>query len=285
MNDKLNDITDSSTANNYILQNFKRESVDIRLNNPLFFDGIIFIFCLKGSGGIRFNYRNISIKENCVITILPKQIVEVIDKSDDCLLEILFVSLSFLEILPYNNYDLFYKIAKFPCIETDGENMFDIMELHSLVVKYNLEDNDFHQRQMIAGLLYATVAKVTSVYFKNPDKVPDKKQSRKEELTENFFTLLLNNTENERSVSYYADKLFLTPKYLSGTIKNVTGKSIQYWINENVLLKSKNLLRTTTDSILEISEKMNFPTPSSFIHFFRKHVGVTPLKYREGNVL
>lgn len=271
---------DAFAIKNFIMLNYKRNSFELNLNEPFFFDGSIFIICLKGSGVIRINYKNYELRTNSVLTVFPKQIVETIQKTDDYLIEILFISSSFIAELPFHNYSILYKITKNPCVQVAKKDMFDLLELHALVVKYNYETDNYFRKQMITGLLYTLVMKISTLYTKEFQADKERKISRQEELTEKFFVLLLNNETNERQVSYYAEKLFLTPKYLSGMIKKETGYPIQNWINEVILLHAKNLLKTTPDSILEISEKLNFPTPSSFIHFFKLHLGMTPLKYR-----
>ena len=86
--------------------------------------------------------------------------------------------------------------------------------------------------------------------------------------------------KQDRSVSFYADKLCLTSKYLSTVIKEVTGRSVLAWINETVIAEAKILLKTSEMTVMQISEELNFPNPSFFGRFFKQYTGVTPLKYR-----
>lgn len=97
-----------------------------------------------------------------------------------------------------------------------------------------------------------------------------------------FFRLLVNNFKKHRAVSFYADKLCFTPKYLSSVVKKVTGYTIQEWINELVINHTKNLLKMTDKTVLEISEEMNFSNPSFFGRFFKQYTGLTPLQFRNG---
>lgn len=72
----------------------------------------------------------------------------------------------------------------------------------------------------------------------------------------------------------------MTPKYLSVAVKSITHYSVQMWINEVVLFESKRALRATDLTVQQISEKLHFPNSSSFVRFFRTHIGVSPLRYR-----
>lgn len=82
-------------------------------------------------------------------------------------------------------------------------------------------------------------------------------------------------------MSFYAEKMNRTPKYLSGEIKRITGRSILEWINEAVLIEMKVQLKTTDYTVLQISEVLNFSSPSVFVQFFKHHTGITPLQYRK----
>ena len=72
----------------------------------------------------------------------------------------------------------------------------------------------------------------------------------------------------------------ITPKYLSETVKVVSGRTPNEWVDSYVTLELRVMLKTTTKSIKEIAEEMNFPNQSFLGKFFREHVGVSPTVYR-----
>ena len=85
---------------------------------------------------------------------------------------------------------------------------------------------------------------------------------------------------SERNMAFYADKLCLTPKYLSKLVKSVSGRSAPDWIDAFVILEAKNMLKYSDLSIKEIVCKLNFPNQSVFYKFFKSHAGKTPSQYR-----
>ena len=93
--------------------------------------------------------------------------------------------------------------------------------------------------------------------------------------------LIMNHNKQERKVAFYADKLCITPKYLSEVVKEKTKKTPIEWINDSVIIIAKTFLKSTDLSIIHISEELNFPNPSFFCRYFKKHTGISPLKYRE----
>lgn len=100
-------------------------------------------------------------------------------------------------------------------------------------------------------------------------------------IVQEFFMAVNADNANHRSVSYYADMLCYSPKYLSYIIKNAIGKSPLQIINENAIVQIKNKLKYTNMSIKEMSDFFNFPNASFFCKFFKLHTGCTPLKFRQ----
>ena len=103
---------------------------------------------------------------------------------------------------------------------------------------------------------------------------------RLREISEEFIRLVSENVENERNLSFYADKLCITPKYLSEAVVKATGKKALGWIEEHIIMKAKEMLIGTDKSVSAIARQMNFYTPSDFCKYFKKNTGQTPREYR-----
>ena len=114
-------------------------------------------------------------------------------------------------------------------------------------------------------------------------QMPDSTRLNDERLSDEFFLLLSKNFRSNRKVKFYADKMALTPKYLSMAIRRITGKSIHEWVDDAIILEIKNLLKTTDLTVLQISEELNFCSASALVQFFRKHTGLTPRRYRQSD--
>ncbi|HEX8461012.1 MAG TPA: helix-turn-helix transcriptional regulator, partial [Segetibacter sp.] len=92
--------------------------------------------------------------------------------------------------------------------------------------------------------------------------------------------LVAQHFEEERSVGYFAELLHVTPKHLSETIKEVTGKTAGKLIDQAVITQAKVLLRNPAMNIGEVATALHFSDQSFFGKFFKKHVGLSPIKYR-----
>ena len=106
------------------------------------------------------------------------------------------------------------------------------------------------------------------------------KSSRQEMLHSKFIDLLSRNFRTEREVKFYAEKLCVTPKYLSQVVSGLTGRTPSDYIKEFVVMESKALLNSTPMTIQQISDEMHFPSQSFFGKYFKRIVGMSPKEYR-----
>lgn len=141
------------------------------------------------------------------------------------------------------------------------------------------EDN----AEVIKGLAIALASTITSLLHKyQQTRMPESEQDepRAKQLFNKFMKLLSAYHTKERSLQFYADKMCLTPKYVSGAIKSFSGKGPLDWINEYVVLEAEMMLRYTKMSVQGIAYALNFPTQSAFGEYFKQQTGMSPREYR-----
>ena len=108
------------------------------------------------------------------------------------------------------------------------------------------------------------------------------KQSSAEAIFMKFVRLVELHYRHERRVGWYARELCISAKYLSETVKQVSHRTPNEWIDNYVLKELRVQLRNTSKSIKEISNELHFTNQSFMGKFFKEHVGVSPLTYRKG---
>ncbi len=250
-------------------------------NHPYMLDGIAFSICIQGYGRMKINLKEYVVEKNTIITIVPNTVVVLLERSEDFLMEYLLFSVDFLgDIGIVASTGLYEKIEAEPCLHVSEEEALTLLELHAGAVKqYNRIDHIFRE-ELSKTLLVAILLEVASIY--NISREHEiKKLNRKEKLFNDFMQLLVKYNTKERSVTFYADQLCLTPKYMAQIIKEVSGKPALEWINNMTILSIKAMLKSSNHTILQISEDMNFPNPSFFGRYFKEHTGMTPMQYRE----
>ena len=82
------------------------------------------------------------------------------------------------------------------------------------------------------------------------------------------------------TVHFFAEKLNLSPNYLSDMLRTITGQSTQQHIHNKLIEKAKEALSTTNLSVSEIAYQLGFEHPQSFSKLFKTKMNISPIKYR-----
>ena len=250
----------------------------VRKSNQFLFDGFVISLIDNEEIEIEINGKNYH-HNNYSLMFLPPQSFINIKKNATNLRnkQTIITSLDMIMSMPTPlDTEIINLARRSPIIEINQQEF-------NLLQRYFNHINDTYQttsnpyrKDIITSLLYAMTLEITNIL--NTKIIPN--QLKNEALSDRFFLLLAKHYKTEHSVSFYADKMALTPKYLTTAIKRITGKSILTWINNAIIIEIKIQLKTTDKTILQISEDLNFSTPSAMIQFFKLHIGTTPLKYR-----
>lgn len=263
-----------------ISDGIKKDSV-VSLEHPTVMTGVVFVLCLKGEGKMKINMKEYDISSNMILTVLPGSICEVISYSSAIHLEYLFFTLDFAYgISTPNEMNILEKIDQHHCVKLSDEQFNILMDFHAFILRQYKRVEHPYRKILVRNLLASFLTEVSGIY-KGTGGNEYEITGRREEIFRNFGKLLLENIKNERTVQFYADKMCLSAKYLSQLIKEISGKPIMYWINEFTIVIIKAMLKTSGLSVLQISEELNFPNPSFFGRYFKKHTGITPIQYRE----
>ncbi|MEO6313649.1 MAG: helix-turn-helix transcriptional regulator [Chitinophagaceae bacterium] len=81
-------------------------------------------------------------------------------------------------------------------------------------------------------------------------------------------------------VRYLADQLHVSPDYLSGLLKSLTGMTTQQHIHEKLIERAKQQLSATNLSVSEIAYQLGFEHSQSFSKLFKTKTGFSPLSFR-----
>lgn len=113
------------------------------------------------------------------------------------------------------------------------------------------------------------------------DKELFKNYNRAEYLAVQFIILARESYKEQTKLDYYADQLAVSVKYLSETLKSVTGKTAKEILVELRLSQAKLYLTTSDLTISEIAYALSYGSPASFSKSFRQEIGLSPKEYRE----
>lgn len=281
MYDRLLELADKSVS---IDDNFAMVSGSINLFEqecPIHTDRNYIGFCLSGSGNVEINLKTITISKNDLFFIARHSIVFNKESSDD-------FRYVFFSISPEYMKDLLNDLRKYPpvflanqnkpTLSLKDEEMEHLMTIFNLMWKHMEEEQNEHQRDIVKHLLCSILISIHRLADRNKNILES--ISRKEEMVRKFFNLVFENFKEAKDVSFYADKLCVSPKYLSSLVKKVVGQPAKECIDYCVILESKLMLRSSC-TIQEISQELNFPNQSFFGKYFKKHTGMSPINYRK----
>lgn len=221
-------------------------------------------------------------KAPAVFTIAPSAIRNFTDLGSPYDARILFFR---KEVFLEGQADINY-LDKFDFFEESGQQVvsltseqFQLFDNYFNVIQKKSLENAPHTSDIIRSLIYIVLSELNDVHNsiskENPTKI-----DKKSHILSEFKSLLAKHFIEERKVSFYAEKLNLTPKYFSTLIKEASGKTAGAWINEMLLLEAKVRLKNKDQSVAQIAYNLNFSDPSHFGKFFKKHTGVSPMEFR-----
>ena len=241
----------------------------------------IVIYCVKGNAKIDIYSNKHIITPKELIIILPGQLVALTDVSVDFQIRYFTITESFYTdilsgISRFSPHFFFYMRQHYYFKMEDVETL-SFVDFFELLIRKAVDPENLYRRESVILLLRILFL---DIYNNSLDSTATI-DVHKKELTHKFFQLVMSNYKVNRSVTFYANSLCITPKYLTMVVKEVSGKSAKDWITEYMILELKGLLTNSTLNIQEIVEKTQFSNQSSLGRFFRRHTGLSPLQYRK----
>lgn len=257
------------------------------VNLPFRFDGVMMVWCIEGHLKVSFNLMEYEIKPNSLFICVPGNVLklnDIVGENED--LHYVCVAMS-KEFASNQKIDVNKAFPKGLALIDDPSVRLTDPEASMLAVHLDLmgkmtESDMPYKSDCVLSLWSSMFYVLAGALDRRADMADSVNESttRSRLLFQQFVNLVSQNYHMHRNVGFYADKLCLTPKYLSKLIKVATGRSAPEWIDAYVILEAKNLLKYSNDSIKEIVYKLNFPNQSVFYKFFKTRTGMTPSEYR-----
>lgn len=244
---------------------------------------IIIALCTAGRVQYRMDTQEQLVSPGQVIIISERHVIDNYMASPDLEGLCMILSADFYREIIQNVSDvssLFLFSKTHPVFTLTQKDIKTYKEyFHVIKKKINDKGNHFH-KDLIRTLLLAMFYDLSNVIYQ-AQQVNDSRQTRNDIIFTKFIKLLETHCKEERRVGWYAQQLCITPKYLSETVKAVSQRTPNEWIDNYVIMEARVLLKNTTKSIKEIAEELHFPNQSFLGKYFREHVGVSPKQYRK----
>lgn len=179
-----------------------------------------------------------------------------------------------------HNYGFFSYTNNKALFLSDKEEQTILNLFKSIEQECQNNTDQFSQDVLIANieLLLVHIDRYYNRQFLTRKNISNDTLSQMEEILNNYFEA---EPTQLPTVQYVADKLNLSPTYLSDLLKNLTGLTAQQHIHEKLIEKAKELLSTSNLSVSEIAYQLGFEFPQSFNKLFKKKTDLTPLEFKQ----
>ena len=218
-----------------------------------------------------------------VIIISEEQVVADYMLSRDCKGIALIMSYDFFQNIVSGVHELsalFLFARTHPVFHLD-DNQTKALENDIEHIKEKIIDVGHRfRRELVMTMLKALIIDMSNIIYRF-QQVGDEAQTRAEVIFRDFIQTVEKNYRTERRVSWYAQQLCITSKYLSETVRTVSRRTPSDWIDSYVTRELRVMLRNSTMSIKQIADELNFANQSFMGKYFKEHVGMSPSKFRK----
>lgn len=261
------------------------------LTHPMRLKSVSVILCLRGCMEIDINTSHYSIRPNSLMAVTMGNVLSIreinTEEFEAC---VLMISNEFLSGL---NFDINvinsvnFEPGRPPFLQVSEREM-KLLKAYFDLIHYNTMENTDPifvksiSRNLFAAAIYQMlqiVSRVQGVASQRETSMTAR-ASRCHNYVRDFHNLVLLHHREHRNVAFYASKLFLSSKYLSHIIKEMTGRSAAEWIDHYVILEAKNMLRYSGKNVQQVAYDLNFPNQSAFGKYFKHITGMSPTQFQ-----
>lgn len=261
----------------------KTRSLDEWVDEYVVIDYGMILLCTEGEANIRVHFSEWLLKPGSVITLFPGDVVSITHKSEEFKAETLRYAASLLREASLQLEHTVYSELKTDRCRTESPTLTSIVSnMFALLRLYFEQEGCTCLDQLVLLQLKAFFLGFYDYLYRNPIKrTADNGSPRTRELFNRFMRELENRYRQSRDVSFYAELLNISPKYLNIVTQRITSHTIKTIIDQYVVLQIKQSLTTEEKSIKQLAWEYHFSDLSFFCRYFKQHTGMTPQQFRK----
>lgn len=252
------------------------------VNYPMKLSFTIAILIVSGGINVKINLENFEARAGDAITVFKGNIGEFCSLLPDTRMAVIAFSDEFFNVV--KNIDTALSIQQHiytnPVLHLDRGFIDEALDIYRRMKSKLTETDNFFREGALHGYTQVLMYNAYNYFTKMKNNVEDTSEyNRNQEIYKRFMQAVQKNYMQERSITYYADLLCISPKYLSQVIKNVTGRLAGEWIRDYVILEAKALLKSNKYTVQQVCDMLNFANQSFFGKYFKKRTGMSPKAY------
>ena len=240
------------------------------------------LLCLAGEGSFVFNEKCYHIVKNDLVVIPNPTKMKNLAAHDDLQVEWFAADYKFLQnLLPSNNYSIGGSISlnQDPVVPLTEEQAARILEDFHRLRDRMVERQLMFYHELMGSLCLTMMYDIFEAHAQRD--ATENHSDRAGYIVKQLMAMLATGiSQTEREVRYYAKRLNVSPKYLSATVRRMTGHSVTSYIDRHSIPILKDYLNDERLSLTQIADLMNFTSLSYFSRYCTKHLGQSPSEYR-----
>ena len=233
----------------------------------------------NGRARVLINLIEYIFRPNYISLIAPGSIIQIIETSQDFDAHMMAIEHNFLPVSGKEEFFAHFLQRKknllLPLTTTEQVQIENF-----ITVMWDVLQEPVFRKEVIQHLLAVLLYNIEYI-AKNKGQSESSPLTHQNDIFQRFISLVNTYSKTERNVSFYADKLCLTPRYLNTVIRQASQQTVMDWINQSIILEAKVLLKHSNRLVYQISDELNFPNPSFFSKFFKRMTGMTPQEYQK----
>lgn len=252
--------------------------------DPIRVNAIVFILCTQGSLEFSCNLQDFKVEAGSLLLLPPKSMI--VKQSHSKSLEgyTVILDTDYLSECNFNS-------SRFTALMVQIVEQFQIQltdtEQQRLIQSFSLLDQLITEQiespfreDIIRSMVETGMYLICELFSMHSLPKSNSKLSRQESYFRQFITELNEHYTERQNVTYYAEKLCISSRYLTTIVRRISGLTVTEWMNKYLLMEAKYLLKYSEMSIQEIAYRLAFPDQSFFGKYFKQHIGMSPSQYR-----
>lgn len=238
-----------------------------------------FIFLLVESGTLKLNvdFRNIAMEGSSIFYIKPGQVHDV-HFFEGKAGWVLAVEPGFL----HRSYRQELEKRDIDAIKIDANGLAKDFESLINMIKTVENLSETASPQLRKDLVNSMIGIILGLISCEEDSVKDFPE-RWNTLYNDFRLLVTKDFRTVKKPSEYAEHLHISLSYLNEVVKSISGFTVSYWINNEIVLEAKRLLHYTSLAVKEISYELGYEDPAYLSRIFTNNTGMSPNAFRKKN--
>lgn len=234
----------------------------------------------SGDGKLLISHKNYRLKNNQIFLLTPKQFIDWDPHST--------FSGVICQLSP-NLFKNYFHIINLQCssiLEDIGHNSEYVLpasEYSAFKTLLNLLVEETKRRDIDGKMLSPLLTALTFTLFRHSKYFSEPQFFMEDNRITKLQNLIDNHFSSHHQVTFYANKLNLSERYLNSISNQILGQTVTQIIHQKLNLKAKEMLVNNNCNIKEIAENLGFDDPSYFARFFKRMNNTSPTKFRKSN--